>query len=830
MMQETTSKAIPIPAGAPSLVTVKELLFKYFSYLPLIVFCVVTAFGISYLIVRYTEPVYKASIQLMIKMEDGYLKPGDATSDYGGLVEKANKGGGKDFNIENEAIKIKSIALMERVVQKRAFNIKIRNLGSLRSTTLFHDSPIEVVFTKCKDSVSSFSFVIDSVTTNGIRLNKSSVANGMPSFLVYEANNQIKGWEFTVKSKGVLKSTALPLSVNYEPERVTARKILGSLTIGQVGKTSVMQIELKDNNPVRAKEILDELVRTYRMQDVENKQLSNKNTLVYIEKSLIEVNKELDSLEAMMTNERKNTPMYDLAASANLASTQVNLTNDRINSNENLMSEILRLEKKISDTLSPDKIVLWDPAIESTVLLGYVKLYNEYNLKLDQQMPLLPGPDNKIIKDIKNQIALIRYNILDVIQTYKNVFNAKQKGLLKKYNEYNGILASLPDKEKRMEFIKRQASIKRDLNVFLLRKKEEISISTSTILTSYELIDEAAYSNIPVEPKTSNIRNFCLILGLIIPILIIYLIDLFNDKVTIRDQVIKKLTSPIAGEVSHVNTPDKFVFQSSRSIVAEQFRMMRTNLSYLFKGEAEAKVILITSTISGEGKSFISSNLAAALSLADKKVALVLFDLRKAKSAQVIENILNKNRQSTSIKGITNYLIGQIDDIASMAIQPENYSGLHIYPPGPVPPNPAELLQSPFMGEMFTHLRKEYDYIIVDSAPMGLVSDGFLLQEHTDIVLYIIRQQFTLLKQLDFIREIHETKKIKNMAIVVNDVKIGGRYGYYGYSYGYGYNYKYGYGYGAIGTYFTKKKDPNGAYFDMDLPHKKKWWQFFKRS
>jgi len=245
---------------------------------------------------------------------------------------------------------------------------------------------------------------------------------------------------------------------------------------------------------------------------------------------------------------------------------------------------------------------------------------------------------------------------------------------------------------------------------------------------------------------------------------------------------------------------------------------MRANLQFLLTNNGQCKTLMITSSIGGEGKSFTSRNLAAVLALANKKVILLQFDIRKIQPS--IGKQQNANTSVTS-KGIVNYLIGQIDNHEEIIQDVEGFPNLKVIEPGPIPPNPAELLLSPLLGNLVEKLKKEYEYIIMDTAPVGIVGDAFILAPFADCILYLVRQRFTLKRQLDFIMELNENKKLPNMAIIVNDVQVSGRYNYYGYN-SYAYAYRYGYGYAKGYGYFGKRKGSNGyTYFDSDSKQRK---------
>lgn len=805
--------------------SLKELLFKYLSYLPFILLIFSISVGVGYVYIRYKEPVFKASVQILVKSED--VRSADQSDLIGRALRES-----KSFNIDNELTKVKSLMLLKRVVEQGKYNIKIRNIGRFRSTTLFQDTPYWFDLSDIKDSSASFEIKFKKFDGKYAYVDPSSVSAGFPERIELDRPVMLNGFRLLIQKMNGVASFDEPITMYYEPAIQTARKISGAMAVNAVGKTSIIQVDLRDDNPIRAREILNTLVKVFQEQDVEMKRVASINTINFINDRLSQVNEELDSAESNISALKKRVLYNDVTLAESFY--QQKLTQgEEANDQTAVQLELVKMfEEYFNNPKNAARTVPIDFGIDNGFLQTTLREYNTLQLSYERDKAQLNNTaDNKILADYQLRIKELRYNIVEIIQNIKNSLLQKTQRNDKKISLYRNEFSNLPELSKTIKSIQTQSLIKRDLFLYLLKRREEIGITSATFVSSYEPIDAASASFVPVEPKSDNIRNFSILIGLIIPIVIIYLIDLFNDKVTLRDQILKKLDTPIAGEVSHVANPAAFVFNQSRSLVAEQFRIMRTNLSFLFKGNPDSKVILISSTISGEGKSFVSSNLSAAISVMEKKVALLLFDLRKANVAPVIDNILKLKNS----KGITNYLIGQTDNFSELFVTDDGYANLHIYPSGPIPPNPAELLLSNRMKQLFEYLRNNYDYVVVDSAPAGLVSDAFILQDYVDVTLYIIRQQFTLLKQLEFIGELTESGKLRNVSIVVNDVTMGGRYGYYGYNYGYGYSYSYKYGYGY--KYLGKANKDGGYYTDntyldaSTLP----WWvkllrRFSKKS
>ena len=461
--------------------------------------------------------------------------------------------------------------------------------------------------------------------------------------------------------------------------------------------------------------------------------------------------------------------------------------------------------------------------------LAFTSMINKYNelVTRKENFDFSVLGENEISKQVVNDLKEVRQNILEATVNVKKAKLLKINNYLNRNREDMGQLSLLPEKELTLQDINRQRQIKEKLYLYLLQRREETAISSVSTTSNYQLMDPAVASNIPIEPKASQIKSFAIGLGILIPILIIYLIDLLNDKVTTRQDITDKTSLPIVGEISHVENSEEVVVHNSRNVVAEQFRIFRSNLQFIMPRKPEQKgatTFLITSSISGEGKSFVSLNLASVLSLTGKKVALLEFDLRKLKSLKLAE-------LKNSHVGITNFLIGQIDNPAEIYNQIAKFPDLYIFNTGPIPPNPSELIINNKMDIFFDYLKTNYDYIVIDSAPVGLVSDSFSLGKYADAVLYIVRQRYTFKKQLEFINDLKRDGKLNNIALVINDINLAGRYGYYGYGYGYGYGYMYrygiGYGYNKY-IYGGKKQDPyfelnRKGYFDNN--GNKTWWQ-----
>jgi capsular exopolysaccharide synthesis family protein len=345
-------------------------------------------------------------------------------------------------------------------------------------------------------------------------------------------------------------------------------------------------------------------------------------------------------------------------------------------------------------------------------------------------------------------------------------------------NSFESQIQQVPRKERAFLEISRQQAIKQELYLYLLKKREETAVSKAANIDNARIVDSAKANKQPFSPKRQMIYLSALLVGLLLPAGMVYGRSLLNNKVESKKDITAATAAPIVGEIGHSPyISNVVVLEDPRHPIAEQFRLLRTNLQYMTRAGSEARVILFTSSMSGEGKSFISLNLASMLSLGGKKVVLLEFDLRKPK--------LSKYLGLDNEEGLSSFLIGKRTDIYQLAKSVRGMENLHFIGSGVIPPNPAELISNEQTKSLFDQLKNRFDYIIIDAPPVGVVTDALLLAAHSDTNLYIVRQNYTLKAQLELLNDLYQEKKLPNCGIVINDIK---RQKGYGYGYGYGYD------------------------------------------
>jgi len=807
--------------------TLREIVFKYLAYLPLFILSLAICVGAGIIYIRYKVPVYKASASMLVKSgEDNNVV--SSSSNSNDLITTALFGG-KRVNLDNEIELIRSKTNLARVVEKHGLNMSYYIEGSIKKTNMYHSCPFELIPIRISDSTRNYPFNIKDITTKG-----GTVYYKRPKS-IHAAETRNFKWNDTISMQGMLFTlrpkasvTAAPVEAEdqnatyfydalWQPTMAVAGEIKGALGIGALNaKTTIIQLSLITGNTEEGKDILDAIIKEYNQQNIDEKNKVAANTIRFIEERLALVTSELEGVEGELKDYRNKYQILDLEKQSEAFFADYRDNQKAIDLLGDKMRILHWLQKYLQDEANKDRLVPTNLGIEDLTLVALVAKYNELQLQKQSLQPTVLS-NERYLAAATAQLEELRKNLLVSLANLEKNYLDEQGALKRKEGDYNNYLSSVPQKQRALQEILRQQNIKQGLYLYLLQKREETAIAAASTVSNYQQIDPAEASSVPIEPKSGNIKMFTILLGILIPVTIIYVLDLLNDKVTTREDIVRKISRPIVGEISHVDkSMSSIVVGQSRNMIAEQFRILRSNLQFLTDKAIQPKIYLVSSSISGEGKSFISLNLAAVLSLSGKKVALLEFDLRKMRGG-----VYSGEKQNS--KGITNYLIGQTDNPGDIITTVEHYPDLNIFRSGPIPPNPGELVMSDKVKVLFDWLKERYDYIVIDSAPVGLVSDSFALVDYSHVVLYVLRQRYTYKRQLDFLNDVIRQDKLRNVSLVVNDVQMGGKYGYYGYGYGYGYGYiyRYGfgyrYGYGAYGKkYFGKS---NEGYFD--LPNKK---------
>ena len=576
-----------------------------------------------------------------------------------------------------------------------------------------------------------------------------------------------------------------------------AKGYCNSLTIAPTSKTtSVAVISLKNSSLQRGQDFINQLLEMYNRNTNNDKNEIAQKTAEFIDERIGIISKELGSTEADLESFKRDAGITDLTSEAQIALAGNAEYEKKSVENRTQISLVNDLRKYLRGNeyeVLPSNVGLQDAA-----LIGAIERYNE--MLVERKRLLRTSTENNpTIVNLDTSIRAMKANVQATLEGTLQGLMITKSNLDREASRYSRRISNAPGQERAYVSIARQQEIKAGLYLMLLQKREENAIALAATANNAKIIDEAIADDTPVSPKRSMIYLIALVLGVGIPVGIIYLIELTKFKIEGRADVEKLTSVPIIGDIPLTDEKnDKngsiAVFENKNNLMSETFRNIRTNLQFML--DNDQKVILVTSTVSGEGKSFVSANLAISLSLLGKKVVIVGLDIRKPGLNKVF-HLSNKE------KGITQYLSNPETDLMEL-VQPSDINkNLFILPGGAVPPNPTELLARNGLDKAIEILKQNFDYVIMDTAPIGMVTDTLLVGRVADLSVYVCRADYTHKAEYTLINELAIEKKLSKLCTVINGVdlkkrKYGYYYGYgkYGKYYGYGKRYGYGYGYG----------------------------------
>ncbi len=562
------------------------------------------------------------------------------------------------------------------------------------------------------------------------------------------------------------------------------------------GNTGTLLIGLEANHPQLAADVINQLMIEYQVVTREDKNETNRRMLDFIDRRMKGVEKELDSVTGKLLGFQSRN---DIVVPPELQGTsyfeQIE-TNEKDIASGNAQDNVAQMiENYLGNDRNAYETVPSSLGLGDNTLNSMIGEYNGAQLErkhlIDANIPVT----NPRVQQQSDRIERLRINILESLRILRRSIGANVNRLERTGSRYNSRIRTLPAKEQSLLEIKRQQASKQAVFNLLMEKREHTAIALAGTISNMKVIGQAYAQTTPVKPSRRATQTFAIGIGLALPLLIIFLLESLNDKVNSRQDVEKSTDAPIIGEIGHSFIKESLIVKpNNRGVIAEQFRIIRSNLQF-FLNNIEKPVVLVTSSFSGEGKSFISTNLGAVMSLASKKTIVIELDIRKPK----ILSQLNIPKHP----GIISYLLGKIR-VEDLPIAVQGYDNLYVMACGPVPPNPSELLLDTKLNDLFDYLKQNFDAIVIDTAPVGMVSDAMSLSRFADATLYIVRQRYTHKRQIGLIDEFHKQGKLPKISIILNDVKTQGG------GYGYGGNGRYGYAYAS--GYFEDEEPPRGKF------------------
>ena len=747
---------------------------RYLPYWPLFAAAVVAALAGAFLYLRYATPLYKISGVLLVQEASNGLGASD-------MLQSLDLMGGAKTVMENEIEILKSRTLTKAVIRNLNLYGEVIEEGKIRDVVLYKDSPLKFVFLE-PDAIQMAATGNWPFTYHAAE--KSVVIAGKR----YPVGDtvQTRWGKVFIQPQGRHTDTAASYTLHLMTEKQWMQILLGTMKIMPAAKAgSVVDLEYTDAAPERGEAIVNELISVYNKAAVEDKNRTSANTMSFVEERLRIVSTELGQAETQVEHFKTAEGIVDIGEQSKLFLASVQ-ENDRKISEANMQLSVLDAVEKYVDSQNPGgNIVPGTLGLSDPVLLELVTRLTETELQLDR-LRKTTGENSPLLASLNRQCERLKPAIKENIGSLRANLQAGMTRLQAENSRNMGIIRSVPGKEKALLEVSRQQVIKNNIYTFLLEKREETALAYAAAVSDSRVVDAAESAAYPFSPQKPMVLAISVLAALSLVAGFVSLKDMMNREVMFRADIEKVTTAPIAAEIMHHDGKDPVVMSNhSRTAVAEQFRALRTALSYIGLN-GDRKTLLITSSISGEGKSFISVNLAMSLSLAKKKVALLEFDLRKPMISKMLGMRVDP--------GLSNYLVGKatLPDILQKV---GDNDFLYLLSAGIMPPNPSELILNGQLEHLLQELKERFDYIIIDSAPVGLVTDARLIAPFCDATLYVVRHQRTPKHYLKLVEELYQNRELGRLNIVFNGIK---RQGVAGYGYGSGYGDINGYGYTEV--------------------------------
>lgn len=759
-------------------VDIKHEVKKYLRYWPWFLFAISLAFILAYGYLRYSPRIYKTSTKVKILDEsDGLELP---TSAF--VFKRSN------INLENEIEILTSYRIIEKVVRELKLNTRFQEEGQIQ-TSLMASLPFQFDQHIPADSIvknSQYEILVNNTTfqIKDLKTEEEFVFNNHDSY------SKKHNLPFDVKLDNLVPLSSIidkKYIVNFTPIKSTILGLKTKVKIEPIGEQSdLLMLSINSESTEWSELVLNTLVNVFNKDGINDRQLVSKRTLNFIDERFIDLAKELDTIELEKKEFKQNNNLVYLPSDTELGLQKRTKSEEEL---FNIESQI-ELAKLVNDVLNKDEnqtgLIPSNIGIENGAVNELIGQYNTSVLEYKKYLAS-GGINNPLVKQTQKAITDLKENINRSLVSYNNQLEASRKQLEARNLRLRGEVGSIPEKEYLFRDIDRQQKIKESLYLLLLQKREEAAINLAITEPSIKIVEYALSGSRPISPKSNIVYAAAILAGLLLPFGVLFLFFMLDTKVHDKKDLEKVVRNvPIIGQIPEVKDKAKLIFEdpNDRSILAESFRILSSNVRYVLprKDDDKAHVIFCTSTIKGEGKTYVSINLSLALSSLNKKVLLIGSDLRNPQ----IHSYSSKDKNA---EGLSNYLFDYDLDWKDMLIKGfKNHKTHDVLLSGSIPPNPAHLLTNGRFEQLIEEAKEHYDYIIVDTAPTILVTDTMLISHIADTCVYIVKANFTEKNLLEFSKELHESGKLKNMAFVVNSVGSSK-------SHGYGYNYGYGYGY-----------------------------------
>ncbi|PNW26817.1 hypothetical protein BKP44_15645 [Formosa algae] len=755
-------------------IDIKEEILNYLHYWKWFALCVILGIVSAFIYLRYTPEIYRTSAQIKILDESKGLEL--SAQNGGGLISGTK-------NLENQIMVIKSNRLLSKVVDSLDLHIRYYVEGQFTSKESWQ-GPLKLVYLKPNNEIRWLRFNIE-VTESGLIISKGEEHLNQFTISGYNLNSPREGFPFIIQSENwIKKQIGLTYTVTIQPISSAANSLSNSISIGQVGTTDILELSIIGENKKRSEAALNKIIKQFNEDGVLDRQLVFQRTIDFVDDRFLYLAEELDSIEVDKKDFQQDNNLVTFGSDVGYSMGKRSSSEKALLDLEKQIALAELLEGPLSNndlgSLMPENV-----GLQSANTNGIVSQYNSIVIQRENLIASA-GEQNPKVLALDRQLLELRNNLRISLNSYFEQLNISLDRLQKEEINAKGLIKGMPQKEKVLRSIERQQNLKENLYLLLLQKREEAAINLAITSPSIKVVEHASSSGRAVSPDSKGIYIKSILITLLIPFGILFLIFKSDTKIHDKSDVSKfSKRIPIIGEIPELKSEHRlFKNPHDRTVLAESFRILSTNLKYVLslKKNDLAQVVYVTSSIKGEGKTFVSVNLSLAFSSINKKVLLIGADLRNPK--------ITVTDGSKKAKGLSDFLFESNANWKEY-LQKSSYNleYLDVLTAGTIPPNPTELLSNGKLHHLIEDAKLSYDYIIIDTAPIILVSDTLLISQYADATVYVTRAGYTEKKLLGFSSELYDSNKLNNMVYVVNNISELKT------SKGYGYNYGYGYGY-----------------------------------
>jgi len=754
----------------------KRILFNALRYWYIVILSFVIGIGIAYLTNRYSTRIYPVTSSIIIRE---YAENADAKFLYNNPLVNSYR------NYFNEPYIIRSYPLITQVVEDLNFHVTVVKQGEIKGTEQYNSLPFRVKLkNKQRPTTLRLEYTGENKficsTSDGDKVNEFRVGDSV----------ECQGVKFIVEQNGDMsKLKGGQYMVQFRNPVDVASGYIGKLKVTwALPGSSVVNLDINGAIPQKEIDFLNKLIEYYQRYDLEKKNLAASRSLLFIDDQLKRTGDSLRSIESTLESFKRMNFVTDIEAEAKELYDQLQVLSEQravvvySENYYNYLDEYLKTGKAREQVILPSSVGIVDP-----VLSTMVDKMTEVQRELDALTNF--GANNPMVSDrgivLMSSFKELKAQILEAVNTVRATDKIKIRGLDKQIDQIEVALRRLPGAERKLVNIQRNFELNENLFIFLQQKRAEAGISKASTTTDIQMVNPPRMAGGAITPKVQQNYLTWGGAGILLPLLIFIALELFNNKIQSKEDIEKLTTIPFIGAIGHNDSGTSLVvFEKPKSALAEAFRAIRSNLNYFTEGK-DKRVFMVTSSLSGEGKTFTTINLATIFALAGKKTIIIGADLRRPK---IFQDFGLGNE-----KGLSVYLSGMATE--QEVIQHTQIDNLDLISGGPIPPNPSELIINHRMDELMKSLHEKYDFILVDTPPMTVITDSMVLAKYADYTIYILRQNYTPREVVRVADEVYAAGKIKNMSLVLNDVyRTGPGYGsgQYGYGYGYGYGYYYG--------------------------------------